>query len=420
MKLRPKQIEISDYLANRIPIKKVMYLNGEVRTGKTLIALETAKKLKANNVLFITKIKAFSSIKSDYNALNYTYNLTIINKESLHQIESNDFDFIIIDEAHQYAAFPKAGKFQKLIKQRFSKIPMLLMSGTMSPESFSQIYHQFQLSDYSPFKEYKSFYKWANDYVNVKQKHLGYAVVNDYTDANEKKIRGMIRHYVVSVTQKDIGFDTNVNENVIEIEMKPITYQIISKLKKDLVVKGKTGVEIVADTGAKLMQKVHQLSSGSIKIDDKQTLYLDYSKIDYIINNFKDYKIAIFYKYVAQLEMLKERLQDKLTTDLNEFNTTDKWIALQFVSGREGVNLSKADALVMLEIDYSATTYFQARDRLSTKDRKENNVFWIFGKNTIDFDIYKRVKNKAHYTTSNFIKDNGIKIQKKDSKRVRR
>jgi len=411
--LRDYQDRMSTDIANLLPYRKVLYLNGEVRSGKTIIALETCKKVNASKVLFITKIKAFSSIRKDYNNFGYNYELTIINKESLHTILTDDFDLVIIDEAHQYAAYPKASKYQKDICKRFGNKMLLLLSGTMTPESYSQIFHQFQLSNHSPFRSYTNFYKWAVDYVNVKQKHLGFKVANDYSEADEKKIRGMIRHYVFTVTQKDAGFHSEVNELILEVEMKPITYKIIYKLKKDLFVRGASGVEIIADTGAKLMQKVHQLSSGTIKIDNDNSLIIDNSKALYVAEHFKDEKIAIFYKYVAQLQSLKEVLKDKLTTDIDEFNNSDKWLALQFISGREGVNLSKADALVMIEIDFSATTYFQARDRMTIKERKENNVFWLFGKNTIEQQIYKRVIDKTPYTLNHFLKENkDVKISK--------
>ena len=369
--------------------------------------------------MFITKIKAFSSIQSDYNNFGYDFELTIINKESLHTILNNDFDIVIVDEAHQYAVYPKASKYQKDIRKRFNEKMLLLLSGTMSPESYSQIFHQFQLSKHSPFRNYINFYKWADEFVEVTKKNLGYSIVNDYSKGNEAKIKGMIRHFVSTVTQADAQFYSEVNEFVLEVEMQPITYQIISKLKKDLLVRGASGVEIIADTGAKLMQKIHQLSSGTIKIDEKKSLIIDNTKALYVADRFKNEKIAIFYKYVAQLESLKEVLKDKLTTDIDEFNTTDKWLALQFISGREGVNLSKADALVMIEIDFSATTYFQARDRMAIKERLENNVFWIFAKNTIELNIYKRVQNKTPYTLNHFKKENDVKINKnlKKSKR---
>ncbi len=409
MILRDYQIRLSDDICSLLQRRKLCYLSAEVRTGKSLIALESCNKLGAKKVLFVTKIKAFSSIQWDYDQMTYNFELTLINKESIHKIEINDFDVVILDEAHQYGAFPKPAKFQKEIKKRFGHLPILLMSGTMSPESYSQIYHQFNISDNSPFREYANFYKWANDYVTVKQKHLGYAKVNDYSDADIKKIRGMIRHYLISFTQSEAGFTSKVRENIIEIEMKPITYDIINKLKRDLVVKGKSGKMIIADTGAKLMQKTHQLSSGTIKFEDGTSAVIDDSKAIYIRDNFKDYKVGIFYKYVAQLESLKIVLGDKLTTCIDDFNNSDKWIALQFVSGREGINLSKADYLVMCEIDFSAVTYFQAKDRMTIKDRLENQIFWLFGKNTIEFKIYKTVLEKKNYTLSNFNKDVGAK-----------
>jgi hypothetical protein len=401
-KLRPYQETLSTEACSILERRGLVYFNIEVRCGKTLIALETCKKFGAKNVLFITKIKAFSSIQWDYDNFGYKFNLTIINKESIHKIESNNFDVVVYDEVHQYGAFPKAGTNQKELRKRFAHIPSIMMTGTSTPESYSQIFHQLQLSNKSPFRNYTNFYKWAADYVDVKIKNLGYAKVNDYSDANIEKIRGMMRHFVLTFTQEQAGFKTSVDEMIIELEMKPITYQIIKKLQKDLVVISKSGKTIVADTGAKLMQKVHQLSSGTIKLDDGSISIIDDTKAQYIKDNFSDYKIGIFYKYVAEFETLKQVFGDKITTDLNEFNTTDKWIAYQYVSGREGINLSKADYLVMYSIDFSAVTYFQAKDRMTVKDRTENRIFWLFGKRTIEHKIYKTVQQKKNFTLSHY------------------
>ena len=76
---------------------------------------------------------------------------------------------------------------------------------------------------------------------------------------------------------------------------------------------------------------------------------------------FKGYKIGIFYKFIAELEMLKSVFKESLTTDLTEFDTTDKNIALQIVSGREGISLRNADHLVFMNIDFSAVSYFQLK-----------------------------------------------------------
>jgi hypothetical protein len=412
MELREYQIKISNEASEILQRKKLVALFMEVRCGKTLTALQTCQNVNAKSVLFITKKKAISSIESDYIQFGFTFDLIAINRESLHTITNNNFDVVIIDEVHGYTSYPKPSKYYKDIKQRFGNLPMILLSGTPTPESYSQFYHLFTLSNHHPFNDHKNFYKWANEYVNIKQKRLGYATVNDYSDANKKDFWHLCRYYILTYTQSEAGFTSNVNEMVLEVEMKPIIYKIIDKLKKDLVVTSSTtGKSIVADTAVKLQQKIHQLSSGTIKFEDGSTQIIDNSKALFIKEKFKDNKIAIFYNFVAELEMLKQTFCNKLTTDLDEFNTTDKWIALQIVSGREGISLAKADALVMFNIQFSAVSYFQSKDRLTTKDRAANNVFWIFSKDGIEQNIYNAVSKKLDYTNSIFKKQYNVRIK---------
>ena len=415
MILRDYQIRIANEANDILKRKGFVYLSMQVRTGKTITALQTCKNYGAKKVLFITKLKAFSSIQYDMQTFGFKFELQIINKESIHKIIDNDFDIIICDEAHGlFGTYPKVNKFTKEYRKRFFEIPCILLSGTMSPESYSQLFHQFWINKYAPFSQYTNFYKWAKDYVNVTQKRLGHGTVNDYSDARKKDFWHLLRYYILTFTQSEAGFTTNVNEMVLECEMQPITYKLIDKLCKDLVItSSKTGKTIVADTAVKLQQKIHQLSSGTIKFEDGTTQIIDNSKALFIKEQFKDNKIAIFYNFVAELEMLKEVFGDKLTTDLQEFNTTDKWFAGQIVSSREGISLAKADALVMFNIQFSAVSYFQSRDRLTTKDRKENNVFWIFSKNGLEQKIYQRVMKKLDYTSSNFKKD--YNVRKSDS-----
>jgi hypothetical protein len=252
----------------------------------------------------------------------------------------------------------------------------------------------------------------------VKTKHLGYAQVNDYSDADIRHINRRIKYYVLTFTQLEAGFTSTVNEMVLEVEMKPITNTIIERLKRDLVVKNSKGQVILADTGVKLMQKIHQLSSGTCKFEDGTSKIIDYSKAEFIKEKFEGQKIGIFYKFKEELNMLQEVLKDKLTTDLNEFNSTDKWIALQFISGREGLSLKQADYIVALNIDFSATTYFQFKDRMTTMERKENQLYWIFSKGGIEEKIYKTVLGKKDFTLNVFKKNYEFKIPNKNQEAI--
>jgi len=407
MELRNYQIRLSKEAAEILQRKKIVYLAMEVRTGKTITALQTAELFAAKQVLFLTKKKAIPSIQADYDNFGFTYHLTIANDENLHNI-TGEFDLIIHDEHHRFGAFPKPNATAKLFKKMFGHLPMIFLSGTPTAESYSQWYHQFWVSNYSPFEQV-NFYKWANDYVNVKVKHLGHGKVNDYTDARKKDFWHLIRYYILTFTQVEAGFSTQVNENVLYCDMDAITYKIIEKLKKNLVVQNKEGQLILADTSVKLQQKLHQLYSGTCKFEDGTSKVIDLSKAMFIDNHFKGQKIAIFYKFVEEFNALKNIFGNRLTNDLEEFNTTDKNIALQIVSGREGISLAKAKYLVYYNIDFSAVSYWQSRDRLTTMDRKVNDVYWIFSKDGIESKIYASVIKKKDYNNETFKRDFGIK-----------
>ena len=121
-----------------------VYLAMEVRIGKTLTSMGIAHFLKAENVLFLTKKKAISSIESDYELLAPDFDITVINYESMHKIPQRGWDFVILDEAHGMGAFPKPSKRAKDVKNLLAqnRARVILLSGTPTPESYSQMYHQ--------------------------------------------------------------------------------------------------------------------------------------------------------------------------------------------------------------------------------------------------------------------------------------
>jgi hypothetical protein len=388
-------------------IKKTgfVYLAMEVRTGKTLTSLGIARELKANSVLFITKKKAITSIQSDYEKLSPPYQLHVVNYESLHTIDNSIlWDVIICDESHSMGAFPKPSKRALQVKQLIQKqgSVVILLSGTPTPESYSQMYHQVYGIPGNPFHKYKNFYRFCEDYVVYKEKHINGLVIRDYSHASENVLIDM-KPYTINYSQKEAGFITKTTENVLYVEMKPNTYVLANKLKKDKVVEGKQEV-ILADTPVKLMMKLHQLYSGTIKFESGNSMVLDTSKADYIKEKFDGKKIGIFYKFKEELSAIKKAYGDNITTELSVFEDTDKSIALQIVSGREGISLSQAEYLVYYNIDFSATSYWQSKERMTTKDRPENNVYWIFSNNGIEKEIYKAVTKKKDYTINHFKK----------------
>jgi hypothetical protein len=385
---------------------KFLYLAMEVRTGKTLTSLAIAHKIKAQDVLFVTKKKAISSIEADFDLFKPPFSLCVVNYESLHKIDHDiPWDLIILDEAHSMGAFPKPSQRALIVKDIIRKHnPMvILLSGTPTPESYSQMYHQVYGIPNNPFNEFPSFYKFCSAYVNITEKKINGLFIRDYSKGLQS-ILDKMKPYTINYTQLEAGFKVKTSEHVMYVELKDSTYKIIDKLKKDLVVEGKEEV-ILADTAVKLMMKLHQLYSGTIKFESGNSMVLDLTKAEFIKSQFATAKIGIFYKFKEELNALTQVFgAENLTTDLSVFESTDKNIALQIVSGREGISLKQADCLVYYNIDFSATSYWQSKDRMTTKDRLDNDVYWIFTKGGIENDIYKTVIKKKDYTINHFKK----------------
>ena len=405
MEFRDYQTSIINKAKPLLQKHKFVYLAMEVRTGKTLTSLGVSALLPVSNLLFITKKKAISSIESDYKLLNPSYSITVINYESLHKIDQLGWDMVICDEAHGMGAFPKRNKRSKQVRSLILENDpfVIFLSGTPTPESFSQMYHQVYACPHNPFRNYVNFYKFAKDYVDVVQIKIGAMPHNNYSRGRQT-ILDQMKPYMISYTQKEAGFKVETIEKVLKVKMSKLTYNMVNQLKKNLVIEG-TDEVVLADTGVKLMSKLHQLYSGTVKFESGKATVIDYSKAEFIRTQFKNQKIGIFYKFKAEYDALKQVYGDDLTTELSEFKDTHKNIALQIVSGREGISLKEADCLVYYNIDFSALSYWQSRDRMTTKDSIQNDVYWIFSEKGIEEKIYRAVTKKKDYTLKHFEKD---------------
>lgn len=409
---RDYQLDIINRGCDIINRHGFLYLAMEVRTGKTLTSLGIANALGINNVLFVTKKKAISSIEDDYAKLSPSFDIHVINYESLHTIDQSiRWDLVIVDEAHGMGAFPKpsgrASAIKKIVTKHKPKV--ILMSGTPTPESYSQMYHQVYGIPNNPFKEFTNFYRFCDRYVKVKERKINGMFIRDYSDGKQEILDAM-KPYTINYTQDEAGFVCETREHILTVPLQPMTIALINKLKKNLVIEGKEEV-ILADTPAKLMTKVHQLCSGTIKFESGNSMIVDRSKAEFIHKRFDGRKIGIFYKFKEELQALQDVYGDDITTELSVFEDTHKSIALQIVSGREGISLRDAECLVYYNIDFSATSYWQSRDRMTTKDRLVSDVYWVFSEGGIEKEIYKVVIGKKDYTINHFRKDEKQKEQ---------
>jgi len=400
--LRDYQEQGSTDAAAILREKRMVYLAWEVRTGKSLTAFAALKKAGADRCLFVTKKKAIKSIEADAAAIGF--DAVVTNYESLHKVKET-FRYIVVDEAHTCGAFPKPSlRWKRLSALINVNSYVIFLSGTPSPESFSQLYHQFALHPLGPFHQYKNFYQWARDFVTVKKKFVGVGQqVNDYSEANWKRIHPYVKPLMLDRTQAESGFTHTIYEDILIVPMKPSTYRLAKAISKDGIFEGDTDT-VLADTAVKQHSKVHQIFSGTV-IAENGTHIIDRSKVAAIMRKFQGRKIAIFTVYQAEADMVREAIPN-CTNSPEAFNAdpTATYVG-QIRSSREGVNLSTAECLVYLNIEHSSLSYIQGRDRATSKDRTTPPEVWfIMAENGVELDIYETVKGKSDYTLQHYKK----------------
>jgi len=189
------------------------------------------------------------------------------------------------------------------------------------------------------------------------------------------------RYVPWNLKSNSVGYANNVN-NIMKYNIHYIDNNVI-----------------LADTAVKVMQKVHQLSSGTVIAENEQYLIIDTFKADFVKKYFAGQKIAIFYKFKSEFEMLKACF-DNWTSDAFEFQNDPLKVFLgQFISSREGIRLDAAKSIVFFNIDFSYLSYEQARNRIASFERETPaKLYWLFSDKGIEKRIYKAVKNKMDYT----------------------
>jgi SNF2 family DNA or RNA helicase len=381
----------------------------EVRTGKTLTSFAIAQQYGARKVLFVTKKKAIQDILQQHQDFDTIFEIHVTNYEQLTKVKAI-YDLVIIDEAHSLGAFPIPSIRAKELKRICVGLPIIYLSGTPTPESYSQIYHQLYVSSFSPFNMYPNFYKWANEYVILQKKYVFNRSINDYTNARKEMVMGKIEQLFINFSQEDAGFTQLVQEEILRVKMADSTYKFADRLRIDKIVKNKDGDVVMGDTAVKLMSKLHQIYSGTVIIDEpnREGRAFDYTKAEFISDTFQDCrKIAIYYKFVSEAAILNWVFAGRVHTDPQTFAEAEEGVFIsQIQSGREGINLSTAEALIFFNIDFSAVSYWQSRARIQTKDRdREAKIYWVFAENGIEDKIYKAVMGKKDYTLEHFKKD---------------
>jgi hypothetical protein len=411
MQLRDYQNDIAGRAAEMLRTRGVCYLSMQVRTGKTFTAMHACSLYGAKRVLFVSKLKALGSIRMDYQVMQGAgagYSIEFINWESLHKVQAPEGGYcvVILDEAHTMGQYPRMNQRTEQVKAIPARAHLLL-SGTPSPESTCQLFHQFYATGRGPWAEYRNFYKWYAEYGEPFERYINGRMVKQYHNCKDTRVMDEARAFMISYTQEEAGFKCEVTERVETVPMPAHIATAIRLLRRDKLFHTKSGDMVVADTAVKEMQKIHQLCGGTVIAESGERIVADKAKAEWIKREWAGRRIAVFYKYQAEREALESVLGYGAASP-EGFAALEgpSLILLQIASGREGVNLSTADALIMYNIDFAAVSYWQARARMQTLNRTAPAlVIWLQYEGGIESKILAAVHDKKDYTLQHYRRD---------------
>jgi len=388
------QEQLSDVALAILRQYGMVYLAMEERTGKTLTAILTAEKSLANNILVITKKTALEGWHETLEAYDHLNQYTVTNYHQAHKHQGEDYDLVILDEAHNYiSAFPKVGGMWNQILPLVLLRPIIYMSATPHAQGPQMLYHQFALSSWSPWKRYRNFYQWFKDYGHLYQIEVQGLPKNKYDRCEVDLIMAEANHLFISKTRKELGFDQEPEDIVHFIELDEETKHYYNTVITDEMVQ-LPGMLLICDTKSKMRFSLHQLEGGTMKMENVYKVLGNTEKIQFILENFGDTEdLVIMYNYQAE--------ETKLYQYFNKARI------LQATSYAEGVDLHKHEHLIIYSQDFSTARHTQRRARQANNLRATPiKVHYLLVKKAISEQAYKTVsKNKKNFVDSVFTKE---------------
>jgi hypothetical protein len=420
--LNKAQFKASKKIVKKLSKYGIACLWGQIRSGKTRAFLNASRGWRT---LVVTKKDAQAGILSE--AKEIGVDVDVINYHSIDTKNPDDYQLIILDEAHLYIsqAQPKPSTIWKKVKRFTHRKFIIFASGTPTAEGYGGLYSMLALSSWSPFRDYQRFTKWFEYYGIPSKIYTATREVPSYKKTKTDLIKKDMKHLVVTLTRKDTGHKHEVKDIVHTIELTKHQHSLYEELKEDKVVTiGK--YEILADTGAKILSKLHQIAGGiAVKCEPKVKKNPDFVKVpkkkrkkftkDELIAYEKSKTILIPRTYYftdesPKVKYIKDNFDPETTIILSYYKHEQTYLAKLFphtgsvTKLSTGVDLSHYKTMIVYSMSFSASNYEQVKGRLMNVNRK-SKVRCHYLISGIDEYVLNAVKNKENFTASWYKKE---------------
>jgi len=395
MKPYQSQLDMADKAFSVLKQYAIVYLAAEERTGKTVTSLLVAEKCQtANSVLVLTKKKAIDGWMDTLKAVDFLTKAYTVTNYHQAKNEIANYDIVILDEAHNYiAAAPKSSAIWKAVKKITKGCPLIYISATPNAQGRQQLYHQFALSDWSPWARYKTFYSWFRTYGVPTEIWIAGQKRPVYTNVHDEMVVEETKHLFVTKTRQELGFEHEPTDKLHSIQLEQSTKDVYNTLVKDRLIEILPNKMLVCDTPMKLRTSLHMLEGGVAKVGEEYLTLANTEKLDYVKNTWGDTNnLAIFYQYIEEGNKLRKAFRYAKI--------------LQGTSYAEGIDLSNIKHLVIYSQDFSTARHTQRRARQANINRSDEiTVHFLLCENAVSEQVYNIVSvNKQNFVDSVFDK----------------
>ena len=338
-----------------------------------------------------------AKINPDMRVLIMSYAIMV---KRIYELRDIEFDMIVADEAH-YIVNPKARR--SVAYGMLSGKRKLFLSGTPflnRPIELFNILHHI-----NPLR-WQSYWAYAQRYAGAEKKTIwtkgGQRQVWDVNGAtNLDELKEKISPIVLRRTKREVltGLPDLVRTKIsIDISNKREYNQAKLDLKNWMKSNGKEGT-----TNALSKLNVLRQIIGRGKVNAAVEL-----AEEALLN--PDRKVVLYAHHREVVDMLKEALlpygvdtivgddsNTKRANTVNKFqNFAHPRVLVISSAGGEGIDLYRADTMIVVEREWNAGKESQAEGRLHRNGQKNSvQVYYLVGRDTIDVDIDELIVHKS-------------------------
>lgn len=428
-----KFYEYQEKIFTWVKQRKKIALFMDMGTGKTLVTLnflmyhrpkkvliicpkvamyvwqsEFKKHVKDNPYTIIPLNKGTSKDKADKLIENNKENtVLIINYESSWRdhiekaLRDYKADMIICDESHKIKTY--GSNVSKYVRQLGKSTEYkAILTGTPVTNTKLDYWGQFAFLDITLFGHLYSAYK--NRYFEFHPKFPSKII----KEKNMEELLGKVAENSVTVKLVEVKKDLPpITEEIIYTEMSPTQQKVYEKLRKEQFIKLEKG-EILLKNAMNEMQKLQQISSGFIYIENEATYkFFENSKIEALkdlVEGMGEEKVIVFCSFTEELKMIKTALEKEGKTvaiigngqnELQKFYGGAQVCIVNLLAGAEGIDLTAAHYAIYFSPTLKMDKFEQSRARIYRNGQTMPCfVYHLINKNTVDTKIYSALKNK--------------------------